>query len=93
MYLAMLWAIMGVCSSTELSSSPRSTPEESPWVSWSMAACASWVVVPDRDICLLICSAKAMISWLLSKALPASVPSLATKAAVSVYSPRERCAD
>ena len=82
MYLAMLWAIMGVCSSTEFSSSPRRVPEARPWVSCSMAAWASWVVVPDRAICLFSCSAKAMISRLLEKASPAKVPSFATRLAV-----------
>ena len=38
MYSAMVLAIMGVCSSTLLSSSPRRVPDASAWVSWTMAA-------------------------------------------------------
>ena len=82
-YSAMVWAIMGVCSRMEFSSSPRSTPEARPWVSWSMAACAPWVEVPDRAICFWSCSAKAMISPVSVNAFGARVPSFATVSAIS----------
>ena len=84
MYLAMAWAMVGVCSKMELSSSPRRAPEDRPWVSCRMAALAAVPDAPDRAICLLICSAKATISWLLLKASPAKLPSCATRLAVSV---------
>ena len=85
MYSAMVWAIMGVCSSTEFNSSPRSTPDESPWVSWSMAAWASVPEAPESRICFWSCSAKATIcSAPPVKAFPARVPSLATVLAMSV---------
>ena len=89
---AMVCAIIGVCSSTLLSSSPRSAPEDRPCVSWSMAACALAVDAPDIAICFCSCSAKAMISLVLPNASPASVPSLATVSAMSVYAPRDRMA-
>ena len=50
-YSAMVWAIMGVCSSTELSSSPRRVPEARPWVSCTSAAWADAPEAPEIAIC------------------------------------------
>ena len=63
MYSAMVFAaIIGVCSSTLLSSSPRSVPEDKPCVSCTIAAAALWPDAPEMVICFCNCSAKATSS-------------------------------
>ena len=50
MYCEIARVMVGACSRTEFSSSPRRTPEDMAWVSWSIAACAPWALVDRKSV-------------------------------------------